>query len=250
LGTDGRVDESVDDPDPEIENLVNECFEKYGAKLNSIPVMTDDPRDDPNHDPKDVYDIYISTVTHESPYEEASVVVMDSAASLGIIGRHEIHKVVNRRQASKVRVRTAQGITESSEIGDLNTRQGVLTGYLLEQSEYTLWPVEYETMKGGTYTQTSDTASMSYDNGERVQYEKRGRLWCLVTTEESLKVKKRSAHVAGGHADHDETCPWCLAGRSRNKPHRGVRKTIQMQDGLTVYIDLMGPFDEDLKGNI
>ena len=41
-----------------------------------------------------------------------------------------------------------------------------------------------------------------------------------------------------------------LAGRSRSKPHRGVRKTIQMQDGLTVYIDLMGPFDEDLKGTI
>ena len=34
MGTDGRVDESVDDPDPEIENLVNECFEKYGVKLN------------------------------------------------------------------------------------------------------------------------------------------------------------------------------------------------------------------------
>ena len=75
-------------------------------------------------------------------------------------------------------------------------------------------------MKGGTYTQTADTASMMYENGENVQYERRGKLWCLVTTEESMKAKKRSAYVARGHADHDENCPWCLAGRSRARPHR------------------------------
>ena len=108
---------------------------------------------------------------------------------------------------------------------------------MLDSSEYTLWPLEYETVKGGRYEQTRDKASMTYENGECIQYEKRGKLWVLVTTDEIARAKKRSAHVAGGHADHDETCPWCLAGRSesRNKPHRGVRKTIQMQDGLAVH---------------
>ena len=100
-------------------------------------------------------------------------------------------------------------ITESDEIGNLHTRQGVLTGYLLESSEYTLWPLEYETVKGGRYEQTRDKASMTYDNGECIQYEKRGKLWVLVTTDETAKAKKRSAHVARGHTDHDDTCAWC-----------------------------------------
>ena len=73
--------------------------------------------------------------------------------------------------------------------------------------------------------------------GKVYSMRKRGRLWCLVTTEESMRVKKRSIHVAGGHADHDDKCPWCLAGRSRNKPqcHRGVKKPIQLQNGITIY---------------
>ena len=29
--------------------------------------MTDDPKGDPNPNPRDAYDIYISDVTHESP---------------------------------------------------------------------------------------------------------------------------------------------------------------------------------------
>ena len=74
-----------------------------------------------------LYDIYVSTVTHEDPYEEGYVVVMDSAATMGVIGRREISKVVNRRGAPEVKVRTAQGITESDKIGDLHTRQGVRT---------------------------------------------------------------------------------------------------------------------------
>ena len=78
---------------------------------------------------------------------DAMVVVMDSACTIGIRGTREIGKAKNIRKGAEVNIRTANGVVKADKVGDLYTEQGVLTGYLVEESEYTLWPVEYEVQK-------------------------------------------------------------------------------------------------------
>ena len=51
MGTDGEVDDRVYGYDPDIENLVSECFEKCGVRLNTRDESSDKSNDDPSHDP-------------------------------------------------------------------------------------------------------------------------------------------------------------------------------------------------------
>ena len=88
-------------------------------------------------------------------------------------------------------IRTANGVVTADKVGDLYTEQGVLTGYLVEESEYTLWPVEYEVQKhNAEYRQSKTGAKMVYPDDTEIHYRKVGNLWCLVTTSEGTDSEK------------------------------------------------------------
>ena len=87
----------------------------------------------------DMWDVWIvrhdEMHAHESRVENAMMVVIDSAATVGVIGRHEKERFRNRRTAPRVRVRTAIGIVDKDEVGDLDTSHGVLTGYIISEGQ-------------------------------------------------------------------------------------------------------------------
>ncbi len=57
-------------------------------------------------------------------------------------------------------------------------------------------------------------------------------------------------HMLQGHSVHDHDCEHCMMGRMRHKPRRRVVGPRLDQRGGSVYIDLMGPFEEDIEGNV
>ena len=87
------------------------------------------------------------------------MVVMDTGATIGVIGRNERKQAKSIRKGKPVRIRTAMGIVMKDMIGDLETSRGVLTGYLVDESEYSLWPVkEVLEEEGAEYVQTKHEA--------------------------------------------------------------------------------------------
>ena len=86
-------------------------FDKQGGNITGEKVDTQHNGED------DMWEVWI--VGHdemrESRVEHAMMVVIDSAATVGVIGKHEKERVRNRRKAPRVRVRTAIGIVEGGE---------------------------------------------------------------------------------------------------------------------------------------
>ena len=126
----------------------------------------------------------------ESRVEHAMMVVIDSAATVGVIGKHEKERVRNRRKAPRVRVRTAIGIVDKDEVGDLDTSHGVLTGYIMDESEFSLWPVKNIVQEeGAEYIQTKHKAVLKHADGRIDEYVRHNDLWVLLKYYDSIHVR-------------------------------------------------------------
>ena len=62
------------------------------------------------------------------PLTHGMMVVMNTGATIGVIGKRERGQANNIRKGKPVRIRTAMGIVMKDMIGDLETSRGVLTG--------------------------------------------------------------------------------------------------------------------------
>ena len=188
----------------------------------------------------------------EELQDHALIVVIDSAATIGVIGRRERQHAKNIRKGQPVSIRTVQGMVKKEDIGDLHTPEGVLAGYIVDEPEYSLWPVD-KTLEeeGSQHIQTKHRAMTKHADGTVTEYRKHGKLWVLMTMAMvGDATSDRDMHGIGGHAHHDPNCKFCMMGRMRSMKHVRVKQPIQPQDGITVYLDLMGDFEDDILGNV
>jgi len=140
-------------------------------------------------------------VTLAATETTGSVVVMDSACTVCIIGQNEIAHVSEVWDAPLVFIRTAQGVTSSSKQGRLSTAHGDFVGYIVPESEYSLWSLETEMQGDGVYTQSKHTAEMRYSDGTVRQYYKKNRMW--VVDVRVLRVRRNSnTQRRGTHTIH------------------------------------------------
>jgi len=59
--------------------------------------------------------------------------------------------------------------------------------------------------------------------------------------------KEIREHERMGHTTHNAKCKWCMMGRQRVRAHGRVKEPTQKLDGVTMYLDLMGEFEEDIR---
>ena len=90
-------------------------------------------------------------------------VITDSGCTRGIIGNNEIPFINNKKMAPRVRVQTASGLLESNMIGELITRdkggnRRVMTGYIIPECPFSLWPVNDQVRDNHVYIQTEHSA--------------------------------------------------------------------------------------------
>ena len=69
-----------------------------------------------------------------------------------IIGQNEIAHVSEVWDATLVFIGTAKGITSSSKQDRLSTAHNDFVGYIVPESEYSLWSLEAEMQGDGVYT--------------------------------------------------------------------------------------------------
>ena len=169
-----------------------------------------------------------------------------------------------------------------SRKGAVFTAYGVVEGYIVEESAFSLWAM-HEALRfrqgvEGEYRQKLNDAYLTFDDGTVINFEKRDKLWvtefesnsdsergvegeCEVGDVVALAVKhsvpkeaitqdKLLMHRIQGHSIHDFSCEHCNMGRMRHKNRRRVTGPRFDQRGGSVYMDLMGPFEEDLEGNV
>lgn len=205
------------------------------------------------------FDIALGAESNQPDARYQPMVAMDSCATVGVIGCREIPYVVRSWDAPAVRVYTGNKSVVSSKMGALPTEQGEFTGYIIPESMFSLWPMEREMDEGGVYKQWKGGARMEYPDGSVRHFTKRQRLWSVKVCDDCDAefgfaaacgtVSKGLIHAIKGHP-HDPKCTQCLQGRMRSKPRRRVKLVRTDQRGITVYLDLMGPFEEDLLGNV
>ena len=146
------------------------------------------------------------------------MVVMDTGATIGVIGKKERGRAKNIRKGKPVRIRTAMGIVMKDMIGDLETSRGVLTGYLVDESEYSLWPVkEVLEEEWAAYVQTKHKAEVRHTDGRVDRYVPYTGLCVLMTNTVEAMQTSTLLHEMMGHADYDEKCKWCAMGRQRSR---------------------------------
>ena len=151
-------------------------------------------------------------------------------------------------------IRTAQGVTSSSKQGRLSTAHGDFVGYIVPESEYSLWSLETEMQRDGVYTQSKHTAEMRYSDGTVRQYYQKNRMWVVDVCGSDCEVacaacEKKLEHAAKGHP-HDPQCEHCMRGRMRARARPRRTLVTNNQTGVTVYLDLMGPFEPDVTGSV
>ena len=173
-------------------------------------------------------------------------------------------------------------VSNVSRKGAVFTAYGVVEGYIVEESAFSLWAM-HEALRfrqgvEGEYIQKLNDAHLTFDDGTVINFEKRDKLWvtefesnsnsergvegeCEVedvvamavkhsVTEEAITQDKLLMHRVQGHSIHDSSCEHCNMGRMRHKNRRRVTGPRFDQRGGSVYMDLMGPFEEDLEGNV
>ena len=72
----------------------------------------------------------------------------------------------------------------------------------------------------------------------------------LAVTRGSKVDDERFDHAVQGHSVHNPECESCISGRVRRKMKKRTDGPRVDQRGVAVYIDLMGPFEADLMGNV
>ncbi len=203
---------------------------------------------------------------------KGSGVIIDNACTMSILGDNAREYIVEEWEAEPVIVRTANGESLVDRKGAVLTRYGVIEGYIVPESNFSLWAME-EALRfapGGVYTQSLNDACLAFSDGTVISFERADRLWTLMM-EESLggsqtvtdlqptvtalavvgpSVGGDRLHQIQGHSVHDPDCKNCLRGRMRHRPRRRVVGPREDQRGGSIYIDLMGPFEEDLEGNV
>ena len=95
---------------------------------------------------------------------------------------------------------------------------------------------------------------MRYSDGTVRQYYKKNRMWVVDVCDSNCEVacaacEKKLEHAAKGHP-HDPQCEHCMRGRMRARARPRRTLVTNNQTGVTVYLDLMGPFEPDVTGSV
>lgn len=228
------------------------------------------------------YPSYVSAPVHlkakakgvEVDQSALATVQIDSACTIGMIGAGEIQYAHNIRKADPVRIQTGKGTIESSSVGDLQTvdaegNTSTFVGYLAPECPYSLWPLADRIGEDGTYIQTQHSARIEYPDGRVAHFSRSNGLWFEDVVTDTTQVETAAVseleeiypayfsgtaavsvqHSIQGHP-HDPKCEHCLRGRQRlrGRPHKSVRHIDSR--GVTVHMDLMGPFEPDLDNTV
>jgi hypothetical protein len=204
--------------------------------------------------------------------------VIDNACTTTILGKNAIPYIRRRWTVPPATVYTANGVSQVHEKGSVMTVYGLMTGYIVEESDFSLWALE-EALKmsvNGEYHQTLHDAYIEFANGNVINFEKEGKLWIIelydndyvpfdddlidgkISENEtaiealatSVRENSKSMHGIQGHSVHDPKCEHCLMGRMRTRAKRRVSGPRKDQRAGTIYIDLMGPFECDVLNNV
>jgi hypothetical protein len=107
--------------------------------------------------------------------------VIDNACTTTILGKNAIPYIRERWEASPAIVRTANGETHVSEKGSVMTVHGLISGYIVEESDFSLWSLDEALKSGyeGQYIQTLNDAYIEFAYGEVVNFEREGKLWVI-----------------------------------------------------------------------
>ena len=206
--------------------------------------------------------------------------VIDNACTMTVIGGDAIPYVRRRWVGPPVIVRTSNGASHCEEMGEVMTVYGLIKGYIVEESGFSLWSLDsaLKYYPQGTYVQTEHDAYITFANGAGFNFEREGKLWVVhlydndyvppsttelyglggleepidacaaeVTALATATTKKiQTVHEIQGHSVHDPDCEHCLMGRMKARARKRVSGPRVDQRAWSVYIDLMGPFEEDL----
>ena len=90
---------------------------------------------------------------------------------------------------------------------------------------------------------------LKHVDGRIDEYVRHNDLWVLLTTIAcaTMNDKEIEEHENMGHTTHNAKCKWCMMGRQRVRAHGKVKEPTQKLDGVTMYLDLMGEFEEDIR---
>ena len=176
--------------------------------------------------------------------------IIDNACTTTILGKNAIPFIRERWFDVPATVMTANGKSNVIEKGSVMTVYGLISGYIVEESDFSLWSLDeaLRSRVGGRYVQTLHDAYIQFSNGSVINFEKEGRLWVIYLydndyvpstfeelnghlempydTVQALAAKtqndRKSIHAIQGHSIHDPDCEHCLMGRMRVRARRRV----------------------------